>query len=140
MNEDTIDQLVSMLLSTVELDAVPGPDPGTRTWPIAARVPIRGSSPLTLHVGLTPEAALRLSGLITGLTAHDLRADPSLQQDLAHEVANVLAGNIWPVLPGATGIGLPQGGPLPTCARGTARVYSIDGVPAFAVALCEQQG
>jgi hypothetical protein len=69
-------------------------------------------------------SGLLLSALATGITADDVRADPTLVQDLAGEIANVLAGNLWPVVEGATGIGLPQTG-LPPNPGGIMRRYRV---------------
>jgi G3E family GTPase len=68
----------------------------------------------------------RLSALVTGLTAEHIQADPSLVQDLAGELTNIMAGHLWPALDGATGIGLPKQG-LPPGAGGVVRRYMVGG-------------
>ena len=139
MTESLIDQLVLQLLSTVSLETEGAPEASDAGWPLIGWVGIQGTPGYILEVGLTPAAAVHLSGLITGLTPDDLRADPGLCQDLANEIANVLAGNLWPVLDGATGIRLPQvGHPHEVSVGRVARAFAIDESPGLMVALSEQ--
>lgn len=145
MNDSLLDQLVMQFLSTLPLDtdglwAWEAPEAPEADWPLTASIDIPGTPAHRLEVGLTRAAAERLSGAITGLTPEDLRADPGLAQDLTNEVANVLAGNLWPALPGATGIGLPQAGAdLRPAVRRVVRAYAIDGAAGLRVSVGEQQ-
>lgn len=136
MNEDILDQLVLQLLASLELDAYVTADAEDADWPLSASIRIHGTADVDLEVRLTHDAAVRLSGLITGLTADDVRADPELSQDLANEIANVIAGNLRPVMPGSTSLGLPR----PGHARGGAgvtRTYAIDDARALLVRLLD---
>lgn len=133
MTEALMDMLVSEMLIVLKVVAVVleeadcSPD-------IHSLIPIYGVPTRCLYVGTTQAAALKLLGPITGLTPDVILTDPALLQDVVAEVANILAGNLWPLLDGATGIGLPSGGDPPRpLGEPMPRVYAIDGVPALVV-------
>jgi len=110
MNEELLDVLVRQVAASVDAEAEPvagGEDSAVRTH---AWVELLGTPHRRLVVGLTDASAVAVCGIVAGLDAATLRSDPSLVQDLANELANIMAGNLWPALEGATGIGLPRAG------------------------------
>ena len=58
-----------------------------------------------LAVGLSPSATVRLTEAMTGV--HAAQQDAELQGDTVSELANILAGNVQPLVPGTIGLRLP---------------------------------
>lgn len=58
-----------------------------------------------LAVGLSPSATVRLTEAMTGVGA--AQQDAELQGDTVSELANILAGNLQPLVPGTIGLRLP---------------------------------
>lgn len=58
-----------------------------------------------LAVGLSPSATIRLTQAMTGVDAAE--QDAELQGDTVSELANILAGNLQPLVPGTIGLRLP---------------------------------
>ncbi len=137
MLDELLDVLVRQVLSTIEIEAEVL-DERDAPMDVQSWLAIHGAPARRLHVGMTRSAALKLSTLATGLTPEIILEDPTLFQDLVAEVANIMAGNLWPALEGATGIGLPNEGALPpTSGARTRRVYMVDGVRALVASLDE---
>lgn len=136
MNAELLDMLIAQIAGSIDVDAEPlgdGADPSVATH---AWVEILGTPERCLSIGLTADSASNLCAIVAGLEAEHLIDDPSLVQDLANELANILAGNIWPALEGATGIGLPHiGTPPDAVAERTLRRYAIAGTPGLQAGL-----
>lgn len=87
--------------------AAPGRPALPGTW---VRLPFvtdqtASSAPTDLAVGLSPGAAARLTAAMTGVAVGD--QDAELQRDMVAELANILAGNLQPLMPGTVGLRLP---------------------------------
>jgi hypothetical protein len=136
MTAALLDVLVRQMLATIELDVDPIEESEATRLDVHGSIALHGKPRQRLHAGLTLATAERLAELVTGLTPALLRQDPTLFQDLANEIVNIMAGNLWPSLEGATGIGLPVSGPPPDDARArTWRRYTLDGTVGIVVSL-----
>ena len=139
MTADVLDTLVVQWLLSIELDAEPtGAAAGATDY--QSVIEIVGQPRRLLTLGLTRRAAATLAAQMTGLPPSALRDDPSLYQDMANEAANVLAGNLWPTLSGATGIGLPADRATAAVHRELRRSYAIGEDVAVWVSLAEHVG
>jgi hypothetical protein len=108
--DDLLEMLARGMLDSVGEEAER--NYGDVSWSglVQASLVIKGEPARRLFVALDRDAALRLAGLVTGLDSDAIDADPTLAQDLAAEVANILAGNVQPALEGSYGLGLPEVG------------------------------
>jgi hypothetical protein len=139
MTADDLDTLVSQWLLSMHLDAAPS-GPIAPAMDVRAVIEILGQPRRLLALGLSRQAAATLAAQMTGLPPSALRDDPTLYQDLTNEAANVLAGNLWPTLAGATGIGLPADRATAEVRRELRRVYRIGDDVALVVTLGETVG
>jgi hypothetical protein len=124
--EEYLDILVRQVMASIETDVEivgSGWDPRAQ---VAAWLEVKGRPERRLYVAMPYASGVRLSALVTGLTAEQIQSDPSLVQDLVGEITNIMAGHLWPALEGATGIGLPKEG-LPPGAGGVVRRYMVGG-------------
>ncbi len=124
--EEYLDILVRQVMASIETDVDvvgSGWDPRAQ---VAAWLEVKGTPERRLYVAMPYASGVRLSALVTGLTAEHIQSDPSLVQDLVGEITNIMAGHLWPALEGATGIGLPKQG-LPPGAGGVVRRYMVGG-------------
>ena len=124
--EEYLDILVRQVMTSIETDVEivgSGWDPRAQ---VAAWLELKGTPERRLYVAMPYASGVRLSALVTGLTAEHIQSDPSLVQDLVGEITNIMAGHLWPALEGATGIGLPKEG-LPPGAGGVVRRYLVGG-------------
>jgi hypothetical protein len=136
MTEGLLDVLVRQVLATIEVDVDAVEDSSVTRLDIHGSIPLHGQPRQRLHAGLTYATAEQLAALVTGMTPEILREDPTLFQDLTNEIVNIMAGNLWPSLEGATGIGLPVSGTPPQDARvRTWRRYTLDGTVGIIVGL-----
>ncbi len=124
--EEYLDILVRQVMASIDTDLEvlgSGWDPRAQ---VASWLEVKGTPERRLYVAMPYASGVRLSALVTGLTAEHIQADPTLVQDLAGEITNIMAGHLWPALDGATGIGLPKQG-LPPGAGGVVRRYMVGG-------------
>jgi hypothetical protein len=124
--EEYLDALVRQVMASIDTDLEVlggGWDPRAQ---VASWLEVKGVPERRLYVAMPYASGLRLSALVTGLTPEQIQADPTLVQDLAGEITNIMAGHLWPALDGATGIGLPKQG-LPPSAGGVVRRYMVGG-------------
>jgi hypothetical protein len=136
MNDELLDVLVRQVAASVDTDAEPVDGPEDRTVRTHAWVDLLGTPHRRLGVGLSDASAVVVCGIVAGLSPDAVRSDPSLVQDLANELANIMAGNLWPALEGATGIGLPQSGVPPLAGfHRTHRRYVFAGTAGFEASL-----
>jgi hypothetical protein len=116
----SIRQIMASIESEVEILGG-GWDPRAQ---VASWVELKGAPARRLYIAMPYASGVRLSALVTGLSPDRIQADPSLVQDLAGEIANIVAGCLWPALDGAIGMGLPYQG-LPPGAGGVVRRYLV---------------
>lgn len=124
--EEYLDILVRQVMTSIETDVDvvgSGWDPRAQ---VAAWLEVKGTPERRLYVAMPYASGVRLSALVTGLTAEHIQSDPSLVQDLVGEITNIMAGHLWPALEGATGIGLAKQG-LPPGAGGVVRRCMVGG-------------
>jgi hypothetical protein len=140
MTGDDLDNLVQQWLLSIALDGVPTSE-AAPPMALHTAIAILGQPSRLLTVGLSRTAAATLAAQMTGMSPAALREDPSLYQDLANEAANVLAGNLWPCLAGATGIGLPDASASNAAIRHELRrTYSLGDEVGLVVVLAERAG
>ncbi len=125
--EEFLDVLVRQVMASIECDVEVLGDGWDPQAEVGAWLALTGEPGRRLFVAMPRASADRLSSLVTGLTAAHVQADPSLAQDLAGEIANIMAGHLWPALPGATGLGLPQIGRPPGGTESVVRRYQVGG-------------
>jgi len=122
--EHYLDVLIQQMMESISVDIELQGDGWDPRVQVASWLVIYGSVNRRIYVAMPFASGILLSALAVGMTADDVRADPTLVQDLAGEIANIIAGNLWPTLEGATGIGLPQNG-LPPHPGGVIRRYRV---------------
>lgn len=125
--EELLDVLVRQVMASIECDVEVVGDGWDPRAEVSAWLNLTGEPNRRLFVAMPRASAERLSSLVTGLTAAHVHADPSLAQDLAGEVANIMAGHLWPALAGATGLGLPQAGRPVGGTDAVVRRYQVGG-------------
>lgn len=136
MNAELLDALIAQVAGSIEVDAEPLGDGADPTITTSSWIAILGTPGRYLSVGLSKDSAQCLCTIVAGLEPGHIDEDPALVQDLANELANILAGNIWPALEGATGIGLPQiGMPPGDAVERTMRRYAVAGTPGLQAGL-----
>ena len=136
--EDYLDALIIQMMASIEVETEVLGDGWDSRAQVASWLQILGTTPRRLYVAMPYATGVPLASLATGMTADDIRADPSLVQDLAGEIANILAGNLWPGIEGATGIGLPHSG-LPPNPGGILRRYRVGDENLLVVGLDSEQ-
>jgi hypothetical protein len=100
----------------------PEPDTGPLRW---SWLPFRGAGVQGLAVGASPRALTRLTTAMTGLPAS--QQDGDLHNDVVNEVANILGGNLYPVIEGTTGLGLPSPTPPENLPKGATVISPLLG-------------
>ena len=132
--EAYLDELVAQVAAIIPLEAEVLGDGWDPRVQVAGWLELKGSPTRRLYVAMPFASGLALCSLAVGMTADDVRADPRLVEDLAGEIANIVGGNLWPLLPGCVGISLPQTG-LPPNPGGLMRRYLIGGENLLVVGL-----
>lgn len=105
-----IEEALAQLLESIGLPpsgACAWLPPGAHTAGLRwASLAFEGEGPAGVAVGLSPLALERVTEAMTGLPPE--AQDPELLQDIVGEFANILGGNLQPMLEGTTGLCLPS--------------------------------